>query len=52
LPQLLYYYHTIPGFSLYPALTAAYVLGYCAGGVHGIDCLLALKAMRSTRAAL
>jgi len=50
--QLLYYYRVIPGFSLYPALTAAYVLGYAAGVLHGIDALMALKFMRTMRATL
>jgi len=50
--QLLYYYRVIPGFSIYPALTAAYVLGYAAGILHGIDALMALRFMRATRSTL
>jgi len=47
--HLFYYYHTIPGFSAYPALTAVYVLGYAAGIVHGVDSVMALKFMRTVR---
>jgi len=50
--QLLYYYRVLPGFSVYPALTAAYVLGYAAGVLHGIDALMALRFMRATRSSL
>eukprot|EP00091_Calanus_sinicus_P000493 TRINITY_DN10413_c0_g1_i1.p1 TRINITY_DN10413_c0_g1~~TRINITY_DN10413_c0_g1_i1.p1 ORF type:complete len:160 (-),score=21.21 TRINITY_DN10413_c0_g1_i1:250-663(-) len=45
--HLYYYYHTIPGFSAYPALTAVYVLGYAAGILHGVDSVMALKFMRT-----
>jgi len=47
--QLYYFYNTIPGFSAYPALTAVYVLGYTAGILNGVDSVMALRFMRSTR---
>lgn len=44
--QLYYYYHTVPNFSAYPALTAVYILGYTTGILHGVDSLMAFRMMR------
>ena len=39
--ELYYLYHTVTGFSAYPALTAVYILGFAAGMVHIVDAILA-----------
>jgi len=45
--ELYYFYHTVPGFHAYPALTTVYIAGYAAGVLHAIDGILAIKDWRS-----
>jgi hypothetical protein len=47
--NLFYYFNTIPGFDAYPAMTAAYVIGYMIGAVYVFDCACTLKSWRSER---
>merc|ERR1719245_295995 len=44
--ELYYLYHTVIGFSAYPALTGVYVMGFAAGIVHFIDAILAFVFWR------
>ncbi|XP_071521129.1 protein singles bar-like [Panulirus ornatus] len=40
---LWYSYYTLPHFTVYPAMTAAYVLGLTLGVIHGIDAWLSYR---------
>ena len=44
--ELYYLYHTVIGFTAYPALTGVYVMGFAAGVVHFIDAILAFVFWR------
>ena len=48
--NLFYYFNTIPGFDAYPAMTAAYVVGYMIGIVYAFDCAASLRSWRRERA--
>ena len=48
--NLFYYFNTIPGFDAYPAMTAAYVVGYMIGFVYAFDCAASLRGWRRERA--
>ncbi len=47
--NLFYYFSTIPGFDAYPAMTAAYILGYILGAVYVFDCVVCLRMWRRER---